>query len=296
MDDKEDLIAEINDKYDLGINKVMTFERKDDGNSNLLLKLQGEKQLFFFKEIPSHSARKGLDHIYSELALLNPKYFKLALPLISNRKKYCEEILSMQSMIYPFIDHDVFAESNIPIEGILSSLNELHDSLQNLNIATHPFKTYQNWFERGLEQIKKRVDNHPFLDMFHNFIECRFRKINFIMGNCHFDLNPYNVWITKNNELYFSDFDNCQVAALAKDFFDITSRYLIFSEESFNISAENLDKIRMSSHKYIKNLNHQDFRFLLIRPKLGSLFSLNNGLTEQQIKKKLHQFVRFLSV
>ena len=132
-------------------------------------------------------------------------------------------------MIYPFVSHTVSLACNIPINQLLTCLQGFHENILELDIPRHPYKTYENWFERGLSQLKKRIDDHQFLYLFENFIVHRFVMLDFKMGNIHFDLNPYNVWLSNNNELYFSDFDTLQKGAYAKDLFDCVRIFCIGS-------------------------------------------------------------------
>jgi hypothetical protein len=290
----KEIIKEVESKYSLSITEIDPINRKDMGNDNLLLRLDTIRHPFFFKEIPSHSMHEGLDLIYSELSTIRPKLFKMVLPLKSTNGLYCEKILEMNAMVYPFIKHQVLQETRVPIDTIVSALREFHELTSPLNIPPHPFKTYANWFERGIVQMRKRIGHHDFLDSIELFFNDRFKKINFKMGNAHFDLNPFNLWTDNSNELLFSDFDNCQPGALAKDFYDVMAAYWNVTEEGITISSEDLKKIKHHSEYFISGLEKNDVFFLLSRPKLGPLFNPENGMDEVRIRRHLDQIKNFL--
>lgn len=295
MKSYQEILAEINSKYDVSIESSSKINRLDLGNSNILLRLEGKNQSYFFKTIPTHSVREGLNQIYSELSLIRPQSFKMALPICSKSNLYCENICGNLSSLYPYIDHNVFNESKIPVNRIQASLSEFQALIRSSNIPSHPFKTYENWFERGLTQLTTRVKEHKFLGLFEDFIADRFTNLGFILGNAHFDLNPFNVWIASNNEIYFSDFDNSQPAALAKDYFDIMARYLAIDKGVISISKADLDLIISKCYEYADGLQYSDAKFLLIRPKLGILFEPKNELEEDQIKVVLDGLLKFVS-
>jgi len=295
MDSLKDTLTEINSKYAINIQSASKINRSDIGNLNTLLKLEGSNQSYFFKNVPSHSLRDELDQVYSELSLIKPYSFKMALPIRSKNNLFFETISNHLSSLSPFINHHVFNQSDIPVERISGCLIEFHYLIRTLNIPSHSFKTYENWFERGLQQLKTRIEEHPFLKLFEDFISNRFSNLRFITGNTHFDLNPFNVWISSENEIYFSDFDNSQPAALAKDYFDIMSKYLRIDQGYPSISATDLDEIILRSNHYVDGLQNKDVRFLLVRPKLGPLFDPNNDLEDEQIKLILNGLTAFVS-
>lgn len=295
MSNYQEILAEINLKYDVSIDSASSINRFDIGNSNILLKLEGNNQSYFYKSLPTHSLRDGLNQIYGEFSLIQPHSFKMALPIRSKNNTYCEKIGGNLSSIYPFIEHKVFNESNIPVDQIFTCLTEFHDLIRKLDIPFHPFKTYENWFERGPKQLKIRIKEHKFLRLFEDFIDGRFKSFKFISGNAHFDLNPFNVLLTSDNEIYFSDFDNAQPAALAKDYFDIMSRYLTIENGLATISKVDLDNIIFKANEYVDGLQKWDAKYLLVRPKLGPLFDENNGLREEQIKVILNGLLEFIS-
>jgi hypothetical protein len=280
-------MKKISETYPLTINKAEEVVRADPGHGNLLLKLYCNEGLFFYKEIPEHSVGNQLNQIYSELCKANTKLFQMALPIKSKFNNYCEEINGKPSTIYPFIEHKIFPNFNLPIELVLSCLSEFHEQIQSLNIPEHPFKTYHNWFERGHMQLSKSIDRHPFLDDLLLFTNERFKELDFINGNIHFDLNPFNVWITDKHEIYFSDFDTVQVGALAKDLFDLTVKYVETSETAINIEKENFKKIFNFSKKYVSNATERDIRLLLLRPKMRDFFCEDKNLMARldQMKK-----------
>lgn len=295
MSKYQEIIADINLKYNISIISALRINRVDSGNSNVLLKLAANNKSYFYKSLPTHSLHDGLDQIYNELSLVEPQSFKMALPIKTKSHTYCESIAGNLSSVYPFIEHQVFQESNIPVDKIYTCLTEFHDLIRILDIPTHPFKTFENWFERGPKQLKTRIKEHELLRLFEDFINHRFKNLNFIYGNTHFDLNPFNVWLTSNNEVYFSDFDNVQPAALAKDYFDIMSRYLTIEKGVPTISKADLDKIILKSHEYVDGLQDEDVKYLLVRPKLGPLFDPNNEFDEEEIEVVLKGFLEFVS-
>jgi hypothetical protein len=277
--------------YPLAISKAEEVVRSDPGHGNLLLKLYCNEGLFFYKEIPEHSVGNQLNQIYSELCKVNTKSFQMALPIKSKFNNYCEEINGKQSMVYPFIEHKILHDTNIPIETMLVCLSEFHEKIKTLNIPEHPFKTYHNWFERGHMHLSKSIVCHPFLNDLLIFTNERFKELDFINGNIHFDLNPFNVWLTDKHEIYFSDFDTVQVGALAKDLFDLTVKYVDTSETDISIKSDNFSKIYNYSKKYISNATERDIKFLLLRPKMRDFFTEGKNL-----KARLDQMKNFIDL
>jgi aminoglycoside phosphotransferase (APT) family kinase protein len=197
-------------------------------------------------------------------------------------------------MIYPFIEHTPISGRDVSIGRLLDCLDELHENIQALDMPMHPYKTYRNWIERGHSQLKKRIQDHPFLDLFENFLMNRLRLLNFKVGNIHGDLNPYNVWLTEKNDLFFSDFDNLQKGDYAKDLFDSVAKYLVLDETHASINNLDFNKIANYSKKIISNVTKDDVGFLLIRPKLGDFFDPGSKLSDDQIIRRLDQLVLFL--
>lgn len=295
MSPYQEIISEINLKYEVSIQSAAKANRIDSGNSNTLLQLIGDEHSYFFKTIPAHSLREELDQIYSELSLVKPHSFKLALPIKSKSNVFCENILGNPSSVYPFVSHRVFDETDIPVDRINRCLMEFHGLIRPLGIPSHPFKTYENWFERGLQQLKNRTKEHPLLVRFEEFIQNRFRNFRFVSGNTHFDLNPFNVWVSTENDIYLSDFDNAQPAALAKDYFDIMSRYLRIDKGVSAIPTDTLGVILSESERYVDGLRDKDAKYLLVRPKLGSLFDPSTRLEDEQIYEVLDGLLEFVS-
>lgn len=279
----------ISEKYSLTINSVNEVSRNDHGHGNLLLKLNCNEGIYFYKEIPAHSVDNKLNQIYSELSLAKPQLFKMALPIKSKANNFCEEINGKLSTIYPFIEHTTFQNSYLPMETVLNCLTEFHERIKFLNIPEHTFKTYHNWFERGHMLLSKRIDKHPFLDELLIFTNKRFLELDFLMGNIHFDLNPFNVWLTEKDEIYFSDFDTAQKGALAKDLFDLAVKYVETNELDIRLDKDNFKKIFNCSKKYISNATERDIRFLLLRPKMRNFFN-----DENDVKARLDQMKKFI--
>jgi thiamine kinase-like enzyme len=219
----------------------------------------------------------------------------MVLPLKSKEDKFLVEINGKELMLYLFVEHKVFDEVDIEINKVLEVLNELFDTLAEIQIPVHPFKTYNNWFERGVSQLRKKIKGHTFLDQFEEYFNGRFTELEFLIGNTHFDLNPFNIWLNNKNKIFISDFDNAQVGAYAKDIFDICSKYVTVSNGGVNINEKDLDAIFNFSKRYIKNISIRDVRYLLVRPKLGPLFDPKSNLTEIEIFKKLDDFLAYCS-
>jgi hypothetical protein len=294
MENRTLIVSELEIKYNIKISSVESFVRKDPGFDNLLLKLNCKDGVYFYKEIPKHSIEENLNQVYCQLSKVKSKLYMTVLPLISKDGLYCEHISSKPIMIYPFIEHTSFLDSAISIDRLLSCLNELHENIKNLDLASHPFKTYQNWFERGYVQIKKRINEHPLLDLLEKFLINRLMVLDFKVGNIHGDLHPSNIWLNTKNDLYFSDFDNLQKGVYAQDFFDSVEKYFVLDETRAFIADSDFIKIDSFSKKIISNVTKDDLAYLLIRPKLGDLFDPRSNLNEAQIKKRLDQLFLFL--
>jgi hypothetical protein len=294
VENKTLIVSEIEIKYNIKISSVESFVRKDPGFDNLLLKLNCKDGVYFYKEIPSHSIEENLNQVYCELSKTFSRSYKTVLPLLSKNGVYCEYISSKPIMIYPFIEHTPISGSDVSIDRLLACLDELHENIQSLDMPMHPYKTYQNWIERGHSQLKKIIHDHPFLDLFESFLMNRLKLLDFKVGNIHGDLNPYNVWLNQKDDLVFSDFDNLQKGAYAKDLFDLVAKSFVLNDTQASIDDLDLNKITNYSKKIISNVTKCDLGFLLIRPKLGDLFDLGSKLTDAQILRRLDQLFLFL--
>ena len=279
--------------YGLNVQEIIPHSRKDSGNDNDLFKVLGDGKEYFLKEIPGHSKRGDLDLIYRELNKCVLDKSKLVLPIKSLQGKYLVNVKDKEVMLYPYISHKVFNEVNVDLHRTFEVLEDLFNGFKKILIPAHPFKTYNNWFERGPIQIRKKVDHHKFLDLFENFIRTRFTELNFEIGNTHFDLNPFNIWLDDERNILISDFDNAQVAAYAKDIFDTCSKYVEVSSDGVRIEESDLEKIFSFSKKYISNIEHRDLKFLLLRPKLGNLFDPKSNYSEKELIKKMDDLFDF---
>lgn len=288
----EKILSEI---YDLNVQKISPLSRKDTGNDNDLYKIITNEGEYFLKEIPEHSKREDTELIYSELCKCKLSKSKMVLPLKSHEGKYQISINEKNMMLYHFVEHRVFNEVDIDINEILIVLEDLFNGFSKINIPNHPFKTYNNWFERGVSQLRKKVPEHKFLESFEEYSRTRFLDLNFKIGNTHFDLNPFNIWVDDHRHFLLSDFDNVQVAAYAKDIFDACSKFVKSSSEGVELSESNLEEILKFSKKYITNIEIRDVKYLLTRPKLGNLFDPKSGYSNQELTKKMDDYFDFCS-
>jgi Ser/Thr protein kinase RdoA (MazF antagonist) len=285
----------LSEAYGLSVQEASSMSRKDAGNDNDLYKIIASEGEYFLKEIPGHSKREDTESIYSELSKCKLSKSRMVLPLKSNDGKYLVSINDKDMMLYPFVEHRVLNEMDIEIDQILEVLEDLFNGFSKINIPKHPFKTYNNWFERGVSQLRKKVSNHKFLDLFEDYINTRFLELDFKIGNTHFDLNPFNIWVDNNNDILLSDFDNVQIAAYAKDIFDACSKFVKVSSKGVELSESNLEMIFKFSKKYITNIEIRDVKYLLTRPKLGNLFDPRSGYSDEELKKKIDDFFEFCS-
>lgn len=279
--------------FGLNIQEITYLSRHDTGNDNELFKIITSEGIYFLKEIPSHSEREDIGFIYSELAKSEFAKSRIVLPLTTLEGKFLVEINEKSMMLYDFIHHKVLNEVDIEVERILEVLGDLFSSLEKIEIPQHPFKNYNNWFERGVSQLRKKVSNHKFLDLFENYTKARLPELDLVIGNTHFDLNPFNIWLDENENILISDFDNAQVAAYAKDIFDACSKFVTMSQAGIKVSESDLDKILKFSKKYISNIDDRDIRFLLTRPKLGYLFDPKSNFSEKELTSKMDDFYEF---
>jgi len=285
----------LSEAYGLSVQEASSISRKDAGNDNDLYKIITSEGEYFLKEIPGHSKREDTESIYSELWKCKLSKSSMVLPLKSQSGKYLVRINDKDMMLYRFVEHKVLNEIDIGIDSLLEVLEDLFDGFSKINLPKHPFKTYNNWFERGISQLRKKVADHKFLDLFEDYTSTRFTELDFKIGNVHFDLNPFNIWICDKNDIIISDFDNAQIAAYAKDIFDACSKFLNVSSDGVHLSPSNLEMIFNFSRKYISNIEIRDVKYLLIRPKLGNFFDPKSGYSDEELKKRMDDFFDFCS-
>lgn len=279
--------------YGLNVEAVLALSRKDSGNGNDIFKLSDNSHEYFLKEISDQSIRDDLEKVYSELSKCHLSKAKMVLPIKSLKGSYVVQINDKKFMLYYFLEHKVFHEVHIEIEKLFEVLKEFFLVFKQVEILEHPFKDYSNWFLRGSSELKKKVEHHKFLDLFDQFIDTRFNHLEFSVGNTHFDLNPFNILVDNSGEICLADFDNAQSAAYAKDIFDVCSKYLVISADEVSISNQNLEKIFRFSQDYVNNLEINDVRFLLVRPKLGSLFDSSASLSHDDLLTKMNLLYDF---
>jgi len=285
----------LNTVYGLNIQDIAPFSRKDIGNDNDLFRVTDKQNEYFLKEIPGHSKRDDLELIYSELSKCHLSKSKMILPIKSLEQKYLVCINNKDLMLYDYIEHNVFNEVDIEIDRLLDILEDLFIGFEKIAIPKHPFKTYNNWFERGVSLLRKKIENHKFLNLYDNYVKTRFTELDFEIGNTHFDLNPFNIWLDDKENILIADFDNAQIAAYAKDIFDVCSRYVNVLDDGVTVPEFELSRILDFSKKYIKNIEARDIKFLLVRPKLGSLFDPKVDYSEDELIKKMDHFYEFCS-
>lgn len=283
----------LSEAYGLNIQKVSSLSRKDAGNDNDLYKVLASEGEYFLKEIPGHSKRDDTESIYTELCKCELSKSVMVLPLRSSEGKYLVRINEKDMMLYKFVDHKVLNEVDVEIDRILEVLDDLFKAFSKIKIPKHPFKTYNNWFERGVSQLRKRVADHKFLDLFEDYISTRFLELDFKIGNTHFDLNPFNIWLDNNNDILLSDFDNAQIAAYAKDIFDACSNFMDISGDGVELSDSNLERIYEFSKKYISNIELRDVKYLLTRPKLGNLFDPKTNYSDGELTNRMDGLYHF---
>tara|TARA_R110002072_G_scaffold64203_1_gene159071 strand:+ start:47173 stop:48048 length:876 start_codon:yes stop_codon:yes gene_type:complete len=285
----------LSEVYGLSVLEVSSLSRKDAENDNDLYKIITSEGEYFLKEIPGHSKREDTESIYTELCKCKLSKSRMVLPLKSHDGKYLVSIIDKDMMLYRFVEHRVLSEIDIETDRILDVLEDLFNGFSKINIPKHPFKTYNNWFERGVSQLRKKVPGHNFLDLFEDYTNTRFLELDFKVGNAHFDLNPFNIWVDDNNDILLSDFDNAQIAAYAKDIFDACSRFVKVSNEGVELSESNIEMIFKFSKKYISNIEIRDVKYLLTRPKLGNLFDPKSDYSDEELTKKMDDFFEFCS-
>lgn len=285
----------LNQTYDLDVQSIEPFSRKDSGNDNELYKIIDSQNEYFLKEIPNHSQREDIDSLYSELTKCELNKSDMVLPLMTKEGKYLSLNNDKNMMLYNYVPHKVLNEVDVELDRILEVLEDLFSAFQKIEIPRHPFKTYNNWFERGAIQLRKKVSKHIFLDLFEDYTKTRLSELNLIIGNTHFDLNPFNIWIDENESILISDFDNAQIAAYAKDIFDACSNFVKISQEGIQVSESDLEKILEFSKKYVTNIDERDVRFLLTRPKLGNLFDPKSSFSEKELSSNMDDFYEFCS-
>ena len=282
--------------FNIHCHELVGLNREDSDNGNKLYKVIADEGVFFLKEIPNHSLRDDLDLVFHELDKCNPQKVILVRPLKSSEGRFVVNIDEKMMMLFPFVEHTVLAnDKKVDLIALLESLENFFEHTRRVVFPTDPRKNYQGWFARAGSRLEGIVGAHPFLDKFTNYHENRLRELQFECGSVHFDLNPYNVWIDLDGKFLFSDFDNAQVAAYAKDIFDCTSRFLEVNENGVFIKNSDLIKIYSFSKKYVPNLIETDVNFLLVRPKLGELFDPNSKYTREDVVKRLNFLNEFLS-
>lgn len=286
----------LNEAYHINVQKIEHLSRKDTGNDNALFKVIESQNEYFLKEIPGHSLREDIDFIYSELAKCELSKSKMVLPLTTFDGKYQVNINDKYMMLYDFVEHKVLDEVDIEVDRILEFIDDLFCGLEKVDIPNHPFKTYRNWFDRGVFQLKKKVPKHKFLDLFEDYTKTRLHELDLVIGNTHFDLNPFNIWIDSNEDILISDFDNAQIAAYAKDIFDACSKFVEVSDVGVLVSDSDLEKVLEFSKKYVSNIEKSDVKYLLTRPKLGNLFDPKSNITEKELSSRMNDFYEFCSV
>lgn len=274
--------------FHIHVTKMETLLRSDSGNGNEMYIVNAREGNFVLKEIPGHSLSGNLETIFSELQKANPKKFLMVLPLPAKDGKCLVTMNGKTMMMFPFVSHQVLMESDTKVDTVLAVLEDFFSAIAHLNIPPHPFKTYANWYERGIQQLKKKIPDHPLITMLEEFYLHRFPQLQFREGNTHFDLNPYNFWIT-GNTCSLSDFDTVQVAAYAKDVVDSVSVYL----RDYAMEDDVFQKILDFLQTYATGLTARDLRLMLARTKLGILFDPASPYSLDEIRERMTLLQKF---
>ncbi len=274
--------------YKLNVTGLAPLQRQDAGHGNQLWHAQAGERDFFLKEIPEHSKSGDLEGIYRALSWARPKGYRMVLPILSKNQRYLEAFEGRSYMLYPFVEHTTLMDARPSMKGMFGLIEKHFACMARLQLPEHPFKTYQNWFERAGAKLEEKVGAHPFLDAFGSFCQDRWPELHFVNGPVHFDLNPYNMWFSPEHELLLSDFDNAQTAAYAKDVFDSMSIYL-----NVNLPETNWREVKNFARNWVRDITDEDTRFLGVRPKLGELFSPSSPLSKEEIRAQLQVFLEF---
>lgn len=298
---KDKILKTIENHFNLGALTVAEFERSDLHSGNRLFILSNEKdERFFYKEIPSHSVSGDLETIYEGLSNVRPINYKLALPMKNIFGKYISYINNGDTcerpfVVMSFVEHQNVQESRFDLKLLLQILAEFHRDIKNVMAPEKPDKTYESFLQRGLYKIQFIFPNHPFCKMFDDFLKNRFPKLQLNQGVIHGDCNPFNVWISKRNGIYFSDFDNLQKGHYIKDLSELVAGYLNVEEKNLAICKEIKFLIQESAAKTAGPISWLDLKYLIVRPLLPDIFDSSSLLAFNKKQMALNNITEFLS-
>lgn len=269
--------------FDFEMISVELFARNDEDTVVNLILTAEDDQKYFLKEIQSHSLREGLSEVYRELSSVQPKRSKWILSLArhDDSSKFLFQLEGKNFLLFPFVEYLPFSNVKVSPHQVWESLEEFHQLIKNKKFAKQDYRSYQSWLEMGSTRLKKKFGNDlPFLNVFDEFMNERFPKIQFKTGPIHWDIYEDNIGIDENGRLVLLDFDLVQEGAYAQD---LISAAAMFVDWNKPLEEKLISEIFQKISLLAVGLKIEDVKFLLARNVLGdiALLESNTRVIEQ---------------